>query len=401
MKKVLSLLLCALLLLPCAALADATATDLADTADVLVCNGGSFCLAVCADGTVLGWGDGRHGELGIAARKEYYRPVECATGLDGRQIRDIQGGNNNTVYLLKDGTVYTSGIASHGAQGCGVSKKSNNVPTQVPGLTGIVQIGAGFGQCAALDSDGHVWCWGRSNYGQVGDGSKTDRWKPVQLSLENIVQVACGGKHCIALDSEGRLWGWGQNEKGELGSRKNGKAITSPRVITEAADIDIAAIAAGTETIFLLDTEGRVWSMGWNRYYQLGCESFTGPCSETPVQVSIPEPVREVCAYSSHVMAITTSGNVYIWGNTSHGQLGTGVTTTRSMPVLSWDRGNAVSGSVGSLVVTMYTTDGDVIVTGFNRRGQLGYKTGRECRFWKANGVNLYTSTVVEAWSVQ
>ena len=53
--------------------------------------------------------------------------------------------------------------------------------------------------CALLD-DGKVMCWGKNNYGQLGDGSATDRSSPVEVSgLPNAQSIALGGGHSCAL----------------------------------------------------------------------------------------------------------------------------------------------------------------------------------------------------------
>ena len=48
-------------------------------------------------------------------------------------------------------------------------------PHQVPGLSGVKQVGAGSSFTVALRSNGEVWTWGRNEHGQLGDGTHTDR----------------------------------------------------------------------------------------------------------------------------------------------------------------------------------------------------------------------------------
>jgi len=44
------------------------------------------------------------------------------------------------------------------------------------------QVAAGAHHSLALTSDGKVWAWGRNYYGQLGDGTKTNRLTPVQVT---------------------------------------------------------------------------------------------------------------------------------------------------------------------------------------------------------------------------
>ena len=49
---------------------------------------------------------------------------------------------------------------------------------QVPGLTGVMAVAAGYVHTVALKSDGTVWAWGENGYGQLGDGTTTDETFP-------------------------------------------------------------------------------------------------------------------------------------------------------------------------------------------------------------------------------
>jgi len=67
-----------------------------------------------------------------------------------------------------------------------------------------------------LKTDGSLWAWGKNDYGQLGDGTTTDRLWPVLVG-EGYAAVSCCGKHSLALKSDGSLWAWGYNGHGQLG----------------------------------------------------------------------------------------------------------------------------------------------------------------------------------------
>ena len=348
-------------------------------------NGGSFVYVVREDGQIVGWGDNRVGQLGTAPNRLLLTPQPAADGLDGRDLSDIQCGNENTLFLMKDGTVYTCGTYARGTQGLGKRNTIVKTPTQIPGLEHIVQISCGFGHNAALDAEGHLWIWGRNDYGQLGLGDKSSRNTPVKLPLEGITAVSCGGKFTLAQDREGTLWGWGSNTHQVLAAGMR-QAYTEPMKLEGFEGKRITAFSGGSDCAFWLDDEGTLWTRGRNEYRQLGSSAAAWKMSPELTTVDIPEKVMEVCAYSAATAARTENGNVYIWGSVSAGQLGTGKAPNGTLPVLAWDRGDAEEIAMGSLISSVLTREGRVYVSGYNAYGQLGDGTQRSSRSWVWNG---------------
>jgi alpha-tubulin suppressor-like RCC1 family protein len=70
----------------------------------------------------------------------------------------------------------------------------------------------------AVKSDGTVWGTGYNKYGQLGDGSETTRYSPVQVvSLSGAEQVSTGYEHSLALATDDTVYSWGTNELGQIG----------------------------------------------------------------------------------------------------------------------------------------------------------------------------------------
>ncbi len=365
----------------------AGAAALEEPGKAMVRNGGSFVFVVREDGTILGWGDNRHGQLGAERTKLLLKPQAVADGISGTELLDIQCGNENTLFLKRDGTVWTCGTASRGAQGLGRLDSSVKTPTRIPDLERIVQISCGFGHNAVLDADGHIWIWGRNDFGQLGLGDKGARNRPVMLPLEGITAVACGGKFTLAQDREGNLWGWGSNTRQVLDAG-NRQAILTPMKLEGFEGKRIVQFAGGSDCAFWLDEEGTIWTRGRNEYRQLGSPDAKGGSWPELVKVDIPEPVRTVCAYSATTAALTEGGNVYIWGSTSAGQLGNGKSPNGTWPVRV--SGDAVQVAMGSLISSILTADGKVRVAGYNAYGQLGDGTKRSSYHWVWNGTTAW-----------
>lgn len=91
-------------------------------------------------------------------------------------------------------------------------------------ISGVEAIACGMDHGVALKSDGTVWCWGRNDSGQLGTGSWDDEEVPAQVVnkdetgfLEDIVSIAAGDYHTVALATDGTVWTWGNGDNGELG----------------------------------------------------------------------------------------------------------------------------------------------------------------------------------------
>ena len=360
-----------------------------DQPPLIVRCGGSFVYAIDREGKIWGWGDNRKGQAGYEKYQLVRTPSLVATNLDGRDIRDIQCGNENALFLMKDGSVYACGANDHSRLGVKDQKGSANTPILIPTLKDIVQIDCGFGQSLALDSSGHVWGWGKNSEGQVGVGTRQTVEEPTDLGLTDIVQIGCGGRYSMALDAAGTLYVWGENDNGQLMAGKT-SMLTEPTAVSLPGHT-IKQIAAGGDTGFFLDDEGHVWAWGRNDFVQCGNNTI-GKSTQSPVRVMIPdeEKVVRVIAYSSHTLALTEQGSLWIWGSTGSGQSGLGNSSSRTMPTCTYASG-VVDASVGSLCCALLLEDGSVLCTGYNEYGQLGVGN-RSRNTWVANGLNLLMS---------
>ncbi len=202
-----------------------------------------FTLAVKSDGTIWAWGMNRYGQMGNGTVNPLPGPQVTVPGLvsnswPGGAVnspRQVTCGYQFGAALLTNGTVWTWGSGSHGELGNGTTG-SSYYPAQVPGLTNITAISAGWFHILALRSDGTVWDWGNNANGELGDGSALNRPSPVQvLNVSNIVSVSGGDSHSTALAADGTVWKWGLNDLGELGNgTTNAVANPSPaRILTD------------------------------------------------------------------------------------------------------------------------------------------------------------------------
>ena len=98
------------------------------------------------------------------------------------------------------------------------------------------QLSAGASHTCGVTIDGTGYCWGSNQYGQLGDGTKTDRFTPVLVSGGYIWQsISAGFNHSCGTSSSGKHYCWGNNDVGQLG---NGSFLNSntPKEILNSQD---------------------------------------------------------------------------------------------------------------------------------------------------------------------
>ena len=102
-------------------------------------------------------------------------------------------------------------------------------------LNDVISISTGYYHTVAIKTDGTLWAWGHNNRGQLGDGMNTDRSTPVQENTEatDWVSVSAGYSYTVGFRSDGTLWAWGWNNYGQLGDgTTTNKNIPERSVIT-------------------------------------------------------------------------------------------------------------------------------------------------------------------------
>ena len=294
-----------------------------------VADGNGMAYALKADGTVWGWGINNLGQLGDGTTIDRPRPVQ-ATGLTN--VKGVDAGDFYAAAVKTDGTVW-----HWGASQALISDNfgTNPTPLQLNGIANVSAIAAGGNHLLMLKTDKTVWGIGANGWGQLGDGSTTNRHSPVQVAgLSNVVSIAAGGDFGLALKEDGTIWAWGFNRSGELGPGvPSGDFSPHPNAVqVTGLPAGMKSIAAGPEFSLAVASDGTVWSWGDNSDFQLGQGSQV-IVNAVPKQIPNFGNVAAVAAGSNHSVALKTDGSLWTWGANNEGQYGDGTTTMRFVPV--------------------------------------------------------------------
>lgn len=147
-------------------------------------------------------------------------------------------------------------------------------PTHI--MDNVVDVSNNGRTIMAIDSKGGLWSWGLNGYGQLGDGTTEDRYKPVKI-MDDVVSVCNGGGYAMAVKSDGSLWGWGSNLYGQLANNDN-KFNAEPVHIMD----DIVYVSVFEDQyVMAVGNDDSVWF--WGKESNINDDSFLS----TPIRVDL------------------------------------------------------------------------------------------------------------------
>src|SRR5205809_933465 len=204
-------------------------------------------------------------------------------------------------------------------------------------FTTIAAGGAAAGShTCGVTTAGAIYCWGSNSRGQIGDNSGTDQHAPalVQPPVGVTFQaVSAGGQHTCAVTTTGDAYCWGRNEFGRLGDG-TGTDRRTPVLVAAPAGVTFTSVSAGAaHSCGLAAAGGVAYCWGGNSSGQLGDNSGTDQYSPALVQAPAGVTFTAITTGFFYSCGLATSGAVYCWGDNSSGQLGDNTSVAKPTPV--------------------------------------------------------------------
>jgi len=340
-----------------------------------------FSMALSSNGYVYGWGRNRHGimmgEVNNTNAQDRIHTLARAQRISGvSNIVQIAAGHEHALALRNDGRVLGWGRNRNGqvanirhpddvpslpAEGILPGRLVWDVlmPTVIEGLPSdpadrVIKVAGGGFHSLALTEAGHIYAWGRSDRGQIGDNySHNDSAQPIPQRVilpagRTAVYVAgtSGDSNAAILDN-GQVIVWGRNQEGQLGigsleQIREDAFNPIPQIALRAVGQpleNITSIGVGeTHMVAHCGESGEIFSWGTNWDGELGNTGIMTSMTPLQVQRGVRGPslggspphvvgnealtgVTQLAGGHLFGLALTDDGFVQGWGRNNHGQL--------------------------------------------------------------------------------
>lgn len=328
-------------------------------------------LALDSGGNLWAWGRNDNGQVGNGTTDNVTKPVQI---MRGHKFKKISAGNNISAAIDENGYLYGWGNKNN------PTKEPNINPTLVSSTELYKDVHCDYDNTiSVLQNEGDIYYIGNTYYlydGYYGSSTNSSNSKEYHTYVEDSASINFSYKNKIMTSfkivSIDGLYNYRATAYGSTYSNyfsyfiisDTGKIYylnerSSSANIRQAYDSNISFCkinmslsslkdyfiteVALSETIintelsvFFLDSEGDIHSVGYNNAYNIlgGLDLSTNSAYSTPVLVQSNEKFIEISSGKNHVLALDRKGKVHSWGNNTYGQLGHGDTTSRNLPTI-------------------------------------------------------------------
>jgi len=225
--------------------------------------------AILDDGSLWCWGNNFEGQLGqddgFDAPPE---PNPLRVGSDTDSVA-VAAGEGHTCALRAPGTLWCWGRNTVGQLGLGTNDPiQTRVPQQTHPADDWVAVATGSHLSCGLRASHSASCFGSNPVGQALPGGPDPQLDPnaTIAGPAGFTAIDAHVFHACGLDVEGHAWCWGRNEEGQLGT--GAFSLSEPE--TRLGDAVFVTVATGRFATCTMSADDQVWCTGANNAGQLG-----------------------------------------------------------------------------------------------------------------------------------
>ena len=328
--------------------------------------GGFHTITLADDGTAHSFGSNHNGELGLGHNNQN---VSLPTPIPNLpKINMISCGLDFTICVDHEGFIWSFGCNNSGQLGTG-NLTTTNIPQKLQDIPPVASVSCGGNHTLIITNDSNLWSWGRNGFGQLCHEDTADRSKPQKTSFSNISNISTGYEHSLFQNNKEEIFSCGINRYGACGLGHFNSPQITPSLILNAPS-NIVQFVCGSQHSLFLDSEGNVYSVGYNYFGQLGLGHNTDQNVLNKI-VNIPS-IQTISCVSSSSYLIDFEGNLWSFGCNGEGQLGHGDKTHMYIPKTINTEKKIKQLSRGCCGLHFFAKNSQIFGTGRNDRGQLG-----------------------------
>ena len=295
------------------------------------------------DKSLYMWGDNYYGQIGIKSKDAFILTPSYVM----KDVKRFYCPDDWVCAAIDSkGNAYAWGRIGYGLY----DRAYMNHPVFMTGnVKDIIfgQIHQGF-----LNNKGELRTIGQNHYGQLGNGNCEDTLESFSIPLKNVKSASFGRYHSAALKEDGSLWVWGNNISRRCGLEKGDKISTPVKLLdgvkTYYIDYDMG-------DSYAIRSDGSLWAWG----------VYSGTAKKM-----IGSGIVSASFSGNNHAAVSESGNLYVWGKNESGQLGTGnsseVTSVKKIA------SNVKTATMTETNLFILKKDGSLYSCGSNECGTVG-----------------------------
>jgi alpha-tubulin suppressor-like RCC1 family protein len=337
---------------------------------------GAHILGIRNDGTIWGTGRNNFGQLGLGNTSDNIEIIQITSDISGCTPQSISCSDSHTMVLMKNGTIWGTGLNSNGQLGLGDTTDRNTltrITSNIGGSTPVF-ISCGGYHTMVLMTDGTIWGTGANSYFQIYNTSDPIVTTLVQCTDYNILTgstpkyFSCGEYYTIVLMTNGTIWGNGRNIYGQIGLGFTGTNSTLARLTSDISGCTPLSVSCGANHTMILMTNGTIWGTGLNSNGQLGLGDTTDRNTLTRITSNIGRNTPKIISCgANHTMVLMTDGTIWGTGKNNYGQLGLIDSTDRTtLTQITTKNGDSIPLSISCSydLTIVLMTDGTIWGTG-------------------------------------